>query len=231
MKYKNLFFDLDNTLWDFDTNSQVALQELFVSYRLDQYYPNFQSFFAVFQQRNLELWDLYGQGKIDKNSLRYERIHYPFRDTDFVARNQHIELSDEYLSLVKTKTHLKPFAKEILQYAKQKGYRLFIVSNGFTEVQYHKLENSGIQHFFECVFLSEAVKEHKPSKVFFDYAITSSNARKAESLVIGDNWEADIFGAKNAGIDQAYYNDGRKTNLPFEPTYHIYCLSELKTFL
>jgi putative hydrolase of the HAD superfamily len=132
---------------------------------------------------------------------------------------------------VKTKTHLKPFAKEILEYLKDKNYMMYIVSNGFTEVQYHKLENAGIGTYFQRIFLSESIKEHKPSKAFFDYAITSSNARKTESLVIGDNWEADIVGAKNAGIDQVFYNYTNRIDLPFAPTFQVSCLSDLKNLI
>jgi YjjG family noncanonical pyrimidine nucleotidase len=231
MKYKHIFFDLDNTLWDFDTNSRVTLHELFQSYQLTNYYPTFEAFFAVFKKRNEELWEMYGQRKIDKNSLHYERFRFPFDATPFVEQEQHIRLADEYLALVKTKTHLKPFAKEILEYLKEKNYMLYIVSNGFTEVQYHKIDNAGIGSYFQRIFLSEQIKEHKPSKLFFDYAITSSNARKAESLVIGDSWEADIYGAKFAGIDQVYYNYTKQIDLPFQPTYQIGCLSELKNII
>ncbi len=228
MKYKHIFFDLDNTLWDFDANSAETLSDLYKEFQLQQYFADFQSFYTIYKAKNEELWAKYSAGELDKKSLHYQRFEYPFISTNF---NQIQALADAYLSVLKTKTHLKPFAKEMLIYLKQKDYSLYIVSNGFTEVQYHKMNNSGITDFFDRIFLSEAVKEHKPSKLFFDYAITSTNARKVESLVIGDNWEADIFGAKNAGIDQVYYNVQQQTVLSFEPTYQIVCLSELKAIL
>ncbi|MBP7219391.1 MAG: YjjG family noncanonical pyrimidine nucleotidase [Paludibacteraceae bacterium] len=231
MKYKHLFFDLDNTLWDFDKNSQVSLHELFDAYQLIHYYPRFEDFFEIFKKQNEVLWEMYGKGQIDKNFLHYERFRFPFENTPFEAQLRYKELADEYLLVVKTKTHLKPFAKEILEYLKDKNYMMYIVSNGFTEVQYHKLENAGIGTYFQRIFLSESIKEHKPSKAFFDYAITSSNARKTESLVIGDNWEADIVGAKNAGIDQVFYNYTNRIDLPFAPTFQVSCLSDLKNFI
>ena len=142
MKYKHLFFDLDNTLWDFDKNSQVSLHELFDAYQLIHYYPRFEDFFEIFKKQNEVLWEMYGKGQIDKNFLHYERFRFPFENTPFEAQLRYKELADEYLLVVKTKTHLKPFAKEILEYLKDKNYMMYIVSNGFTEVQYHKLENA-----------------------------------------------------------------------------------------
>ena len=105
---------------------------------------------------------------------------------------------------------------------------MYIISNGFVEIQQLKLSRSGLLPYFDRCYFSEHIGAHKPAKLFFDYAIKSSNALKKQSLVIGDNFEADILGAKNAGIDQAYYNPHSSDEpLPFVPTYQITNLQEL----
>ena len=230
-KYKHLFFDLDNTLWSFDKNSKETLRELFVGYNLDLYFSSFEEFYVSYKKKNEELWVLYGGGKIDKQFLNVERFEAIFREAGLPILSQAATMADDYLQLVKTKTHLMPFTLHVLDYLREKGYQMHIISNGFSEVQYFKINNSGLKPYFASIYLSETVKKHKPDKLFFDYAIKSSNARKTESLVIGDNWQADIFGGRNAGIDQAFYNISNEKEMPFAPTYEITSLEELKLIL
>jgi putative hydrolase of the HAD superfamily len=107
------------------------------------------------------------------------------------------------------------------------------VSNGFVEIQHKKLSGAGLYKYFDKLFFSEEVKAHKPSREFFDTAIKSTNSKKKESIVIGDNFLADIEGAKNAGIDQIWFcpSGNVPKEIPFTPTFLITNLSELRNIL
>lgn len=228
MGYKYLFFDLDNTLWDFDANSKYTLQVLFHKYELGAYFPDFENYFALYSQNNNRLWQLYGAGKISKEALNKERFEFPLRSDKASLLHIAPQMEADYLPLLAQQTRLKPCCIEVLEACKQRRCKLFIISNGFIEIQQLKLQRSGLLSYFDRCYFSEQIGAHKPAKLFFDYAIKSSNAIKKQSLVIGDNFEADILGAKNAGIDQAYYNPHPSAApLPFAPTYQITNLMQI----
>lgn len=228
MYYKYLFFDLDNTLWDFDSNAKYTLSVLFAKYGLGKYFPHFDDYYALYQANNEKLWQLYGAGTITKEQLNKERFSYPLRafKKDLLSVAEGME--HDYLPLLAQQTRVMPGCFEVLEALKSKRHKLYIISNGFVEIQNLKLQRSGLYPYFEKCYFSEHIGAHKPSKVFFDYAIKSSNAVKKQSLVIGDNFDADIVGAKNAGIHQAYFCPRLASqSLPFKPTYQITNLMQI----
>ncbi|MCQ2336754.1 MAG: YjjG family noncanonical pyrimidine nucleotidase [Paludibacteraceae bacterium] len=231
IKYRHIFFDWDSTLWNFSVNSEKALNVLFRNYGFERFFPDFNTFHTIYRNRNLELWEDYALGKIKREFLETERFEYPFRHIGVSPDEACVQinaLKTEYLRMLGEQTVLNDGAKEVLEYFKSKGCKLYVISNGFSQVQHCKIDRSGLKDYFTKIFLSEDIKEHKPQKAFFDYMLKSSNARKTESLVVGDNFTADIAGARNAGIDQAYYAPAYNGEpLPFQPTYIISSLREL----
>jgi putative hydrolase of the HAD superfamily len=126
-------------------------------------------------------------------------------------------------------TALIPNAKYILKYL-IKNYSLYIITNGFMDVQLAKIKNSGLSGYFKKIFTSEHARSSKPNRGIFEYALKSVNARKKESLMIGDDLEIDIKGAREFGIDQVYFNpSGIRHNDRL--TYEIHSLLELKDLL
>jgi len=200
-KYRHLFFDLDNTLWDFNLNSYHALKENFVWYRLDL--QLFDRFYEIFILHNERLWELYRQNGITKEELSGSRFELSFRETGIEGVNP-VDFNRDYLVLMPEQTRLCDGARYVLEKLSQK-YEMHIITNGFSEVQYKKLGNSNLSGFFKRVFTSEEIKSPKPSPVIFRHALKSCNARKKESLMIGDSWEVDILGAAGIGMDQVYY--------------------------
>lgn len=127
-------------------------------------------------------------------------------------------------------TALMPYAKEILTYLKP-GYNLYILSNGFKELQSRKMESAGIDGFFNGIVLSEDIGVCKPHPAIFEYALKVTDSLPGESLMIGDNYDIDIQGAAGAGIDQVYYCSEERRNFPVSPTFSIRSLCELRNFL
>ncbi|WP_319502029.1 YjjG family noncanonical pyrimidine nucleotidase [uncultured Draconibacterium sp.] len=204
-KYTHLFFDLDNTLWDFNTNSRYAMQETFRILQLEKSGVNFDAFFETYSKHNHDLWTAYRKKAIRKKELTRQRFQLTF-DSFTINHLDALAMNDLYLQEMPKQSHLIDGAKEILDYAKLKGYRLFIITNGFKEVQHEKLKRAGLAAYFEKVFISEEIKMPKPSREIFEHAIKSSNAKKKNSLMIGDDWDVDICGATNFGIDAVYFN-------------------------
>ncbi len=209
--YSHIFFDLDNTLWDFEKNSKnamrIAFQNFFPGERLA-----FEDFFTVYSAINDHLWDEYKKRNIQKKALIHQRFKQTFDECALSGAGPE-EMNTFYLEEMAKQKDLKPGALGTLQYLKNKKYTLHIITNGFREVQHRKMENSGLKPFFTNIFISEDVKVPKPGAEIFEYAIKSSNARKSESLMVGDDWSVDIVGANRFGIDSVYVPT-RETGLP-----------------
>jgi putative hydrolase of the HAD superfamily len=205
MKYNHIFIDLDDTLWDFHANAKSSLSEVFEEQKLFRWFDNFEHFFQIYAKRNLELWEMYGKGEISKDFLMIERFHHPLKQMGVNNKKLAELIGTRFLEILPTKTILLPFATELLDYL-HSSYTLTIISNGFVEVQYKKLRSSKLEHYFAHVVLSEAAGALKPDKRIFDYALQLNNAKPAETIMIGDSYEADIRGAQNAGIDQVYFS-------------------------
>ncbi|MBB3187775.1 YjjG family noncanonical pyrimidine nucleotidase [Microbacter margulisiae] len=233
-RYKYLLFDLDDTLWNFRENSKAALQNIFDEYDLKRYYASFGDYFDRYEEHNRMLWRLYGNQQITKTFLNIERFLAPLRPFGILDTALAGEMGTAYLDRCAEKTLKMPHAIETLEHLKSQ-YDLSIISNGFSEVQFKKMNRSGLSSFFSHVFLSETIGHHKPDPAFFSKVLQTLRAAKSECLVIGDNYTVDIEGAMNSGLDQAYYvpedqalND---SELPIKPTYIIRDLAELITLL
>ena len=204
-KYTHLFFDLDNTLWDFEKNSKKAMQEAFRFYGL-QNQTGVEQFFEVYSKHNTQLWENYRNKEVTKKELIKKRFENTFTELKIIGIDP-VEMNNLYLKLMPGQKKLNEGVTEILHYLKNKNYQLFIITNGFREVQYEKLISSGLDHFFNKIFISEDIKTPKPGRKIFEYAVKSANAKKSKSLMIGDNWEVDVLGALNFGMDAVYFQN------------------------
>lgn len=230
MKYKNLFIDLDDTLWDTYHNNKECLEELYADYHLDRHYASFEAFFAIYMPHNQELWAKYRSGEINKQTLTVERFRHMLRPLGIEDTQSALSMNNDFLRRTTTKTKLVEGAIELLEYLRP-SYRMFILSNGFREVQALKLSNSGLAPYFERMVLSEDACIQKPHKGIFDYALKNTNSRRKESLMIGDSWEADIVGAYQSDIDQLWLNPEELPEAGFTPTYTVKSLLEIKDYL
>lgn len=223
---KDVFFDLDHTLWDFDKNSALTFDKIF---KIHNVTLNLEEFLKHYEPINMEYWKLYREGKIDKESLRYNRLEDTFKRISFQADSTLInKLSDDYIAYLSSFNHLFSDAVDVLRYL-QPNYQLHIITNGFQEAQKSKLRNSNIHHFFKSVTDSEEVGVKKPDPKIFSHALSKVNATPETSIMIGDNIEADIEGAINFGMEAIHFNYLKTT--VNQPVKQINNLIELKLFL
>lgn len=228
--YSTVFFDLDHTLWDYETNARETLLELYQHYHLQERgIDAFTRFHETFREVNAQLWHLYDHGKITSEVIREERfkkILQPFGITD-VELNR--KLSEDYLSECPKKGNLMPHAIETLEYLAGR-YALTVITNGFEDVQRVKITSSGIGSYFDHVITSQRAGHKKPAPEIFHFALALHEATADNTVMIGDNVLTDIAGAKNASIDTVLFNpDGVKHEA--DVNHEIQSLKELCTLL
>ena len=229
-QYQHLFFDLDHTLWDFEMNAKESLHDLHIAHQLDKRgVYSFDSFFNQYSYHNHKLWDRYTKGFIKQEELRWKRMWLALLDFKIAEEALAKQMSAEFLQILPLKKNLFPYTIEILTYLRDKGYAMHLITNGFDAVQHSKLASSNLRHFFTEVITSENSNSLKPDKEIFDFAMKRCGTNADECIMIGDNLDADIGGAMNAGLDTVFVNHlCIDVDDLIEPTYIIHHLQELE---
>ena len=228
MIYKHLFFDLDHTLWDFEANAKETLFELHDMHALhERGVHDFDFFFSRYSYHNEKLWDRYTKGFIKQEDLRWKRVWLTLLDFKIADEPLAKEMSVQFLEQLPNRKNLFPYTIEILNYLTQKNYVLNLITNGFENIQHSKLRYSNLTNYFNEVITSEKAGSLKPNKEIFEYALRVAQANIEDSIMIGDNIEADIKGAMSAGLDTIFVNH-LKIETDTKPTYTIHHLKELE---
>ena len=239
-KYTDLFIDFDDTLYDTHGNAVIALEEIFQHFQLGQWFPDPQVFYDAYWMANIDLWTRYSREEITRDYLIVERFRRPLCVSDALRAKDEasasafkdycLEVSDKFLEFCASKPGVVDGAHELMDYLKAKGYRMHMCSNGFHEVQYKKLAACGLRDYFDTIILSEDAGVNKPSPLYFDYALKASGANRKTTIMIGDNLQTDIQGARNAGFDTILFN--RWNVEPADiPTYTVMSLHEITSIL
>lgn len=228
--YTHLFFDLDGTLWDFERNSTETLNELYNELNLkERGVPGFDVFITDYHSINEKLWASYKRHEITKELLSVGRFIQTLALYGLNDKELALSMSKLYIERSPSKTHLLPCTNEVLE-ALKPHYRMHIITNGFSEIQSRKLRNSGLDRYFETLITSDEAGVNKPNPAIFNFALKKTGAEVTESLMIGDEPEADIEGARLAGIAQLYINLNNKPAIQ-SPTFEVKNLCEALNIL
>ena len=222
----DIFFDLDHTLWDFERNSAATFQHLLEKHELQL---RLQDFLAVYVPINRAYWKAYRQAEVTKEQLRYGRLKDAFDELGHAVNDATIHaLAEGYITHLTSFSHVFDHTHSTLEYLRPK-YKLHILTNGFKEIQHKKLSGAQIDQFFSCVINAEEVGVKKPDPEIFDAALKRAKVRPEQALMIGDDLEADVHGALNAGWSALHFNN---ENLESDPNCVSFsCLSELQRIL
>ena len=237
----NILFDLDRTLWDFDVNADRTYRAMFDLFGLEQLcHVDYQAFHSRYCQINDMLWEAYRQGTLSKEHLSLRRFSFTLADFGCDPESPDIirlslKMADYYVVEGTRQSGLMPGAKKLMEWlsSRRDSYRMAVITNGFSEAQLPKMRHSGIDSFFDYVFLSEDVGYMKPDRRFFDVAMKKMKAGPDDCLVVGDDYMVDIMGAMNAGIPQVWYNYASHELAEGQPkpTYTISHLLQLREIL
>lgn len=224
--YKYLFFDIDDTLLDFQATEKEALRALFAEQNMDLTAEDERRYKEI----NQGLWNAYENGKIDRDEVLNTRF-----STFFMHYNLEFDgslLERKYRSYLEQGHQLIDGAMDVILHL-QPQYELYIVSNGVTKTQDRRLRDSGLYPYFKDIFVSEDTGFQKPMKEFFEYVFDRiPNYIPEQGLIIGDSLSADIKGGQISGLDTCWFNPLRKENQSgLSPTFEIQQLKEIHEIL
>ena len=230
MQIKHLFFDLDRTLWDFEKNSHDELVSLYHKYQLHQKGISLaDEFIKVYKKINNKCWEKYRKNLITKDKLRTERFLQTLIYFGIENKKLADDLGTDYVNNSPHRTILIDGTIDLLKRL-EVHFSMHIITNGFEEVQWVKLEKSGLLPYFDKVITSEKVGVKKPDVKIFHYAMSEANASLNESIMIGDDLKTDIAGAIDVGMRCIYYNpNNHHHNLTIWK--QVSSLSEIKNIL
>jgi putative hydrolase of the HAD superfamily len=228
--YHHIFFDLDHTLWDFESNSKSTLFDIFNQYQSKfPSIPSYEVFEKQYHIHNDFYWEEFNKSRITRDELRRIRFLKTLEDFNIYDEALAIHLAEVYLNILPTKKAIMTEAHDVLDYLKKK-YDLHIITNGFDEIQHKKLSNASLDNYFHHIITSEKSGSKKPNKEIFKYAFYVTGATVLDSIFIGDSIEADINGAKSVGMDYVFFNP-KKTKHTEKIMIEISELRELKKIL
>ena len=223
---KHIFFDLDRTLWDFETNSHETLLEICDKYNLNELgVADYLEFIKRYKVINEQLWGMYRVDKITQTDLRRERFQQTLASYNIFDSKLSEKIGEDYIEICPRKTKLYPFTFEVLDYLEVK-YQLHIITNGFHKTQHIKLDYSNLGSYFNQIITSEQVGVKKPDPRIFEFALHKAKASVEESVYVGDDLEVDILGCQNYGIDGLFFNP-KKIKHSETLKYEIECLSDI----
>ena len=230
-RYRHLFFDLDHTLWDFERSSGECLTEVYHTFDMAGLgIGSLENFIATYLRINYQLWRELERGEIPHGHIREQRFRRVLQEFGVHADIDSKPMEEAYIEMLPTKSYLIEGSLEVLNHAREKGYQLHILTNGFDLVQSRKMQSAGIFDYFVHIVTNEKARARKPDRRIFEYALQCAGADCGDCLMIGDNWEADILGAKGAGMDTVYYNPAGNV-FDESATYDIRHLRELMEIL
>lgn len=228
--YKHLFFDLDRTFWDVDRNQYDGMHEIYDTFLMGTYFPDFDTFFNTFKEINERLWIQYRDGIVKREYLRNHRFVELLSRVGITDHELALNMSNEYLRIGPTYNALLPNSVEILEYLESKQYPMSLITNGFNEVQFHKVEYSGLKRFFQRITTSEFAGVSKPNAGIFEYAMRKAEVHASECVMIGDDIYSDIYGASMVGLDTIFLNVAGAEH-DQRPTHEIRGLEQLRNIL
>lgn len=226
MKYDTILFDADGTLFDFLRCEDIAIRATFADFQIEPTDALVESYSAI----NDSLWKMLERGEIEKSVLLYHRFelfcdkHGFIRDAKAMAKKYMNELSEQVFFL--------DGAKELCASLSGK-VRMYIVTNGVEFIQKNRYKKSGLEKYFDGMFISGEIGYEKPSAKYFD-AVSEKipDFSKENTLIVGDSLTSDIRGGINYGLDTCWYEpSGRSAPADMDITYIARSFDDIYNFI
>lgn len=227
-KYTTVFWDLDQTLLDFDCSMEYALQAVFAQYGLKIN----EEMTARYSVINRSYWLRLESGELSKEQVTVGRFRTFFEELGITHVSPE-ELNVDYQRELGSVFFFMEGAKELVALLKERGYRQYVVTNGVNATQANKMRLSGLDRIMDGVFVSELMGYPKPRKEFFDGCFAAlSDVDRNKCILVGDSLTSDMRGAENAGITSCWFNpEKQEKDVDVRTDYEIRRLEELISIL
>ncbi len=220
-KYTTIFFDLDNTLLDFFRSEKTAIKQVLKLHGL----PFDDETAQIYSKINKSFWERFERGEIKKEEIFAGRFNV-LLETLGVSGDP-VKISEDYFVFLSEGHDIINGAEDVLRTVKERGYRVYATTNGVALTQYKRIEKSGLEKYFDGVFVSETVGSQKPERAYFDYVVEHTPEKdRNKILVIGDSQSSDILGGINSGLDTCWYCTTHEEP-KYKSTYTIRSLEEI----
>ena len=225
--YRDILLDVDGTLLDFGAAEQVGIAAVLARYGFEADEERIRLYHRI----NGAAWAAFERGEVTKERLVEERFETFFQELGKNVNGR--EAEDLYRSYLDQSAVLIDGAEDICRYLKERGYGLYVVTNGTSTTQYKRLALSGLDAYMDGIFVSEDAGSQKPQKEYFDYYFARiPQADPSRMLLVGDSLTSDIKGGINAGVSTCWYNPaGLPEREDIRPDRQIRRLEELKELL
>ncbi len=218
---KNIFFDLDDTIFNFHIAEKTALIKTLRFLGIE---PKEQTL-ARYSELNLMQWKLLEKGEITRAEVKVRRYQLLFDELGVDCSAA--EAAAYYEKQLSIGHWFMEGAEELLQKTYNK-YNLYVVSNGTATVQHGRIKSSGIEKYFKGIFISQEIGFNKPRPEFFEGCFAKiENFEREETIIVGDSLSSDILGGKNVGIKTVWFNPQKEKADDIKPDFEIERLSDL----
>lgn len=223
-KYKTLLFDLDDTLLDYTADEKRSIEKVLNRHGIPVNADVFELYYSI------DDWQHFTLGNISPKTIVTDHFMRMLKILQVESAETEIMGEEFYLWMVSSH-RVKYGARKVLSYLRERGYKVYITSNGFTEIQRKRITDSGLENMVDDVFISQEIDLRKPGKAFFNYVFNHIPESSTKNmLIIGDAPTSDILGGLNSGIDTCWLDDKSK-KCKYKYTYRIKTLSQLINIL
>jgi 2-haloalkanoic acid dehalogenase type II len=200
-----ILFDLDDTLFDHAGTARAALAATAAARPTLQQVP-VEDLYSRYSELLEELHPQVMTGRISYLAARHERFQrllapYEPAPTAVVVS----DLAEQHYAHYQQLRRPVVGALALLQ-ALKPAYKIGIVTNNRTAEQQEKLHHLGMSGLVDALITSEEVGVLKPDPRIYEVALARLGANPAETVMVGDNWQADVLGALAVGIRPLWLN-------------------------
>ena len=222
-KYDWLLFDLDNTILDFSESSRLAFAKVYNQLNTNK---ELKDVYTLYKGINHSIWKEREAGLISHTELKTKRWKL-LCDAIRVTADAD-KLNNIYFEEIKVNALFVDGVEELLPVLYKK-YRLMVVTNGLSEVQWSRIEDKNLNDYFEHIVISDEIGTAKPDKKFFHHcAGLIGHPSRDRVLVIGDTPMSDIKGGNDYGYDTCWYNHN---NIDNDGQVATFTISHMKDFI
>lgn len=213
----NLIFDVDDTLY----NLMKPFEDTYNNMFGDKYDIPIEDLHKKYRKYSDEIFELIQHGSMTMRDLQIQRITRSLQDYGVhIDEEQALEFQQQYLSN-QNKIELLEGIREVLDFAKEHGLKVGIITNGEVDHQMKKIRNLGVEKWIkeDDIFVAGGSILPKPHKDIFKYVEEKMDLDPSDTYYIGDTFANDVIGAKNAGWNSIWINR-RKFAAPSESEYY-----------